>query len=474
MKLHDQDLIPKVFVDKKISKLIFSGFTIFLFGYIVLRAYFLGFTHDESITFTITDGDQLFLFTANNHWLNTLFSYLSSQFFGFSELAFRLPNVISFLVYSFFCYKLVIENSTNVFSTIISIIFLMLNPYLIDFFGLSRGYGLSMAFFCGSLYFFIKDNNHYSNRTLAFGLFFSILTIYANFSFIIPIIAIHAGYFNQINLKNFQKYINIKRLLLFSLEAIFLVPALFIILLLKKGNRFYYGGSRNIIQDTLFSIFDQTFLISIYIHQNWCIMILFFLAIAYGVLIKKRKTLNYILIVVCMALVLPVFLHFFLGIKYAIERAALYWIVIFGVYFHFFLEQLIQTKSKILSYLFSLFFTGIGFLIVANFLYSLNLDYAYQWKYDASTRSMLQFLDKRVKKNKNYRLGIDEYFEPVINHYRKTKNYNWLEPVTREGIKNQKYDYYYIFQHQNINISCKKEIKRFKTSNSKLIKSCSK
>ncbi|MFC1896651.1 hypothetical protein ACFL0Q_08365, partial [Thermodesulfobacteriota bacterium] len=50
------------------------------------------------------------------------------------------------------------KKTTYVFSAIAPLVFLMLNSFLIEFFGLSRGYGLAMAFFSGSLFFFLKSN----------------------------------------------------------------------------------------------------------------------------------------------------------------------------------------------------------------------------------------------------------------------------------------------------------------------------
>ncbi len=78
--------------DKLLLIILFTS----LFVYVILRAYLLSFTHDESLSYTIVEGKITWGKTANNHLLNTLLMSLSSSLFGMSELGLRLPNVLSF------------------------------------------------------------------------------------------------------------------------------------------------------------------------------------------------------------------------------------------------------------------------------------------------------------------------------------------------------------------------------------------
>ena len=465
--------INKDMIFSKILFLIFLGITVALFVYVILRAYKIGFTHDESLTFTILIGKSNWLLTSNNHWLNTILSYLSFKLFGSSELALRLPNVFSFLIYSYYCYKLVVEKSTCIFSTIPPVLFLMLNPFVVDFFGLARGYGLAMAFFSGSLFYFLKfHEGPDNNKALAKGFLFSVLTIYSNYSFIIPIITLHLGHIIQTYSKKQKRLITKKQLLLFGIEVFALFPALGNILLLKKRNELYFGGTNNIIEDTLFSIFEHTFLVELINYQNWIILLLILAVLSFGLIIKKQGSLRFLTIVLSAGFLLPIILHFTLGMNYPLGRAALYWIVIFGVYFHKFLDYLFETKRKILSYLFTSNIAFISLFVAFSFSSTINLTYTQQWKYDADTRSMLEVLNKDVKSGEKYRLGINWLFEPTINYYIQAKNYDFLEPVTREGVDNKEYDYYYIFDNENINKTCIKEINTFSVSNTKPIKNC--
>lgn len=459
----------------KVLLLTFLGLTVALFVYVILRAYTLGFTIDESKTFTILIGEKQWILTANNHWLNTILTYLSYKLFGPSELALRLPNILGFLFYSYYCYKLVVEKSTSIISTIAPILFLMLNPLVIDFFSLARGYGLAMAFFSGSLYYFLRFyEDPYSNKALVKGIVFSILTIYANYAFIVSIIALHIGYLVRIY-STMPAFRSIgKQLLFLTFEAIALLPAVFNLLILKNGNQLYYGGTHNIVKDTLFSLFNNTFPIKLVADQNAAILILISVAIIFGLIIKKQNSLKFLLIILFSVLLIPVLLHSTLDMKYPLDRTALYWVVIFGVYFHVLLENLIYIKRKNSVYLTGITIYCISFLVVYGFFCTANVSYCQLWKFDADTRSMLEVLNEETKSGEKIRLGVHVLFEPTINYYKIAKDYNFIELVThtQEGVTDKEGDYYYSFKGDDIAIGCQEVIKNFNLSNTKLIKNC--
>ena len=467
----------KMSKDMKCSKttfFIFLGITLFCFIYVILRAEALGFTHDEGLTFTILSWSRAFMFSPNNHWLNTILIYLSGNIFGHSEFSLRLPNVLSFLVYSYFCYKIVVEKSTHFFPSIIVIIFLMLNTCLIDYFSLARGYGLALAFLTGSFFYFLKAvDNSDDNKNLINGIIFSVLTIYSNFTFVFPIIALHLGYLLHVFFKNRKLLFRKERIKLFIIEAAVLFPAFIAIIMLKLRSHLYYGGTRNIIRDTLFSIFSQAFKVRVFDDQKWIILIAIAVMILFGIIIKKQKPLKLLLIVLSTVLLLPIILHYTIGLVYSLGRYALYWIVILGVFFHVFLDNLFETKKRIFAYFFTVVIACITFVSTISFFDNMNLQYTQDWKYSADVGNMLEFLDKNVDRNKKYTLGRHWLFKYTIDYYRQSKNYNWLESPIKVGKKeNKDYDYYYGFNGKRSKFDSQKELKRFKNSNTKLIKNC--
>lgn len=460
--------------DSRHMLLFFLGLVVALFVYIISRAYLLSFVHDESVTFKILSGRSEWVFDANNHWLNTALSILSSQLFGFSEFALRLPNALSFLFYSYFCYRLVVKKATLLSSKIFPLLFLLFNPLLIDFFGLSRGYGLAIAFCSGSLFLFLDFIEKSNDKILAKALFCSVLTVYSNYSFVVPIIALHIAYLTYGCFVDWKQIFKKKYLMFYSLELASLFPALLNVLRLQSNKRLYFGGTKGFIEDTLFSIFDVTFSLAFFESQNWFIFLTALILVLSVFFIKRSRKLNFLIIVLLVLLLLPVALNLVLNIKYPMGRAALYWVIFLGVYFHVIIEDLFKSPKKVLSICLTTIIACLSLWVVFSFCSTMNFKNTLVWKYDADTRLMLEVLNEEIEIDKKYSIGINWIFEPSVNYYRETKYYDWLTPVTRDGVSSKEYDYYYIFKKDSVDIACKKEIASFETSKTKLVKNCGK
>jgi len=134
-----------------------------VFIYASYRSVILDFTHDESSTFL--KSVQLSVWEiisyqnagdANNHILNTLLMKLSNAIFGPQEWALRLPNILAHGLFVLFSYFIVQRTLSKSFVALLTFALINLNPYLLDFFSVARGYGLGMGLMMASLYFFQK------------------------------------------------------------------------------------------------------------------------------------------------------------------------------------------------------------------------------------------------------------------------------------------------------------------------------
>jgi hypothetical protein len=170
-----------------INQILITLILLAIFVYIILRAINLSFTHDESLSFQIIMGDKDFAGTANNHLLNSLLMKISSTVFGTSELALRLPNLLAFILYGSFCFR-ILDKYKNTILIFTGLAVLLLNPFLIEFFSLARGYGLALGFAMGSLYYLIKLEEDQTSRsflfTMSFALGLSLLAALSNYSFL--------------------------------------------------------------------------------------------------------------------------------------------------------------------------------------------------------------------------------------------------------------------------------------------------
>jgi hypothetical protein len=157
---------------------ILLSFTIMVF--LVIRAIRVPMNHDEVTTFYNYVQRCSFLpflapAEANNHPLNSFLSILFYHVFGSSSLSLRLSNLIAAPLYFYFCYKL----SRELFSALLRWIFIgvmMITFPVLEFFALSRGYGLSVTFLLGAVWQVFLARNTGTYRHLVYCNLFMILS----------------------------------------------------------------------------------------------------------------------------------------------------------------------------------------------------------------------------------------------------------------------------------------------------------
>ena len=116
--------------------------------YIIARAVRVPLTYDEATTFyRHVEGAPAALLdfsTAGNHLLNSALTWVAHLLFGSAPLALRLPNVVAGA-----CYLAVVAAIARRMRQpaigLAAVLLLTTNPYLLEFFALSRGYGLAVA-----------------------------------------------------------------------------------------------------------------------------------------------------------------------------------------------------------------------------------------------------------------------------------------------------------------------------------------
>ena len=183
-----KNLFQKFKIDPTVENITLALVGLFLLFLIIKKAIFIPFTHDEVSTVSYFSKMGLWAIVSyqdpipNNHILNTLLIKLFNGIFGESPFIARLPNVLSFVLYFLVILKIAKELLQDNFVRIAAVALFTLNPYLVDFFSLARGYSLSVALETTSIWFFLLTINkfHYRNSILA--LTFGALAVYANFT----------------------------------------------------------------------------------------------------------------------------------------------------------------------------------------------------------------------------------------------------------------------------------------------------
>lgn len=137
--------------------ILFSALALALWVYLILRAVYVPLVHDEIATFFHYIHRKEFLpfrshWDANNHFLNTALSTFFYSVFGPTPWALRMGSLLSFPVYAFFTWKLsrLLRQPLTRYALWAALLFA---HSLVEFMALTRGYGMSMAFLLGAVYY---------------------------------------------------------------------------------------------------------------------------------------------------------------------------------------------------------------------------------------------------------------------------------------------------------------------------------
>lgn len=142
---------------------IYGVFATAIFVFLLAKAWLMPFVLDEATTFVefvqtdlLWPGDSHW--TTNNHLLNTALTWVCYHLFGDAPFALRLPNLVAYLVYAWSVYQLAIRLSTGWLRYVFAA-GMYGSMFIIEFFAMSRGYGLSFAFLLLAVVLWLKRLN---------------------------------------------------------------------------------------------------------------------------------------------------------------------------------------------------------------------------------------------------------------------------------------------------------------------------
>jgi len=413
-----------------VKKILLIASGLLLFAYIIYRAYFLSFTHDESLTYSIVSEKTIWEHTTNNHYLNTNLIALCQNLFGKSEFSLRLPNVLAFVLY-FIAFFYIMKPVKNILVVILGIAILLLNPFFLDFFSLARGYGLSFAFMMLSMAFLLRDSLKeipFKRYLLNFGcsMLCATLALYACFgamNYYIACFGIFVIFYIYQVIKNTDTSYR-KPYLFIVFAAIFVIPlALGInkLLLLDKANELFHGS--NSFQYTIDSFISHSFYWQPY--PRWLFVLikcLLILSVPLGVtlvVLKKEyyRELSISLLLISM-IIFGFFIEFYLfQANFPAERTTLFFVPLIGliaVHLALHINKYYPSIAKVNSLIISV----VGICLIVHFSTSANLKYTQTWKYDSYTKDAMKYIKENIPQDGGIRtISNDWIFEPTINFY---------------------------------------------------------
>ena len=407
--------------------------------YVCFRSTSVGITFDEA--WTISDFVPLSIMDifkyspcdANNHIINTLLIKLG--FFLGPDTLFiaRLPNVLAFILYLSIAYKLS-HRFLSRFVGFCCFLLLVVNPFVLDFFSLARGYGLALGFQLASIYYLI---NYIGQSKFISGLWSLVLgglSVLSSFSFlyywitlfgvVMCVSVVHSSGSNR------RKTILGGLAVLIVLVLIMYEP----IRKLHEGGNLYYGGQSGFYADTLvsltkYSLYSPDVSNNVFIILNVSIVV-FLVAVGLSYLFnrQKRSIKNTLVVTLVFSAISSVAQHVLFGTPYLLDRTAIYFYPLIVLTFSFSIHDLKPGR-------FFIPFLGLVVLVfVFNFFMRANFYKTATWYFDAHTEKILDHLEVVGKqRNKILKVDFSWPFDRSMRYYFDKNKYTLISLVKDKG-----------------------------------------
>jgi len=339
---------------------------------------------------------------ANNHMLNSLVSIIFYRLFGNSEFVLRLANLITFPIYLYFIFQIskLLSGKLMKWAFILALCFA---HGFIEFFAYTRGYGMSMAFLMGAIWYLMQAFKTNHIKYYALSLLFICITQTANLTLVSTAIVIIALlFFKMINTINQEKPKTIiqKTLLIIILGILPLVFFSYISFILKDKDLLYYGQATGFWNITIKTQLDfilalNTRVAAVLAMIIFSTAILIFIRLAFRKdLLKNLDNIQFIFFYLLISNIIAIFmLNSIFKINFPEDRTGTYLYVYLIGAFVFLVD-----KIKFESHLLVLILMLPLLLVPLDFIFSMNFIKASIWPID---RIPHRYYDK-----------VNEYYSP--------------------------------------------------------------
>lgn len=433
-------------VASKVSKnnfLFFIGWLLVSF-YLVLRTYFVDITDDEAWSYFNVKHFWWVetLCSGNTHWFN-FFAIKAALLLGLEKAWhlrwFSLLSGITFLYVGY----LWIKTLDNTAIKLLIFALLFLNPYVIEYLTLARGYSAALCFMALSLYFYNTIDKRF---LISLSLLFAGCSAIANFNFFYFFVPFAAIYFHKHYFQSKLKCLKNKQ---FYLDGLYVLGVVFLVLralafIKECSNDIGSFGGEDLVTSVFCSFIDTLLYGKFFIPSllknilGYSLLGLVLLASVYGLVAFKRHTNSlyyYSSLILLGMLFLVVFNNWVFHVLYPTERTALMFyplMIVTIVLFLNYISMKAMLKKGIL-YLISL-------LLLLNFSLTAKLVSGYDHSYCMNTNQYFEYLGSANAKK--VCIAVEVYFV-YLKYYQYTNS-----PFYAESINDYKTNQKYIFNHQ--------------------------
>ena len=453
--------------------------------YLILRVFITPISDDEYLTWRehvnrdlvtiLTNGNPDISWAPNNHILNTLLIKLSLSVFGEHDWAFRLHILLAFVICYYFLYKIIAGFTPSPWRTGAYLGIIFLNPYLLDFFSIARGYALSMAGWAAAMYFLSNYHREPSLRNLRNTMISLFLAIWANFSaiYFLPLFGLIFLYLFYLNKREnvLKKHFPVLAGSALAIAAIVLPPML---TAMKTGTLVWGTGS--FFQDSLVASVDYYQHFNHHLgrfdrfNETWSkteiktlVLIVFWVTLQLIVLLHRETRAIYNMALFqgigIIVIVLP--LRWMFDVAYPHHRTALLFSFPYLLCLVFALETLTD-RYKLMQ----VFTWLILSFCVWHCFRSWNVENTMEWYQNGDAKRVFTYLEQDIAKDRQkeiYTLGAEQWQYFTMGYYAATKYKDLVKLEFSKMDTDKGYDYFYAPKHLKNKVwSAYQEVKEFK------------
>lgn len=448
------------------------------FAYILYRACAIPVTHDESATAILclrNRTGQLINYSyvsgyisGNNHILNSLsIRFFTRHLHGFSALNIRMGNLIAGAFYLWVGLMFVFRYFQSNWTRTLACMVWVANPYAMEFFGLARGYGMSMALEALAIVsvarYYDTDSRKTGLRWLAIATLCAILAVWANFAtlnfylYFLPALLALMWYKHR--------KINLEWLVPLAGTAVLYAICATPIAKIKKAGDFKFFGNASFWKDTVESFAECALMGKPYLGASTNLiagillaaLVLLASAAAVNYWFKHQKSKEAVLWV-WLVLLLPgtilvnILIATFNHTSWLNTRTTLFYFPLLVFCLSGLIKSTLNGKHPAQKALIVLMIAlaGLHFLNVAN------LVQAHEWRYDRDTFKALNYIEDcywKEGRQEPYKLRVHCFQYPSFQFHTwvsKSRYHRYIQEEVQEvpyqfpDVINTEADFYYI------------------------------
>lgn len=432
-----------------------------MLGYSAYRSVTLSFTYDESSSFTIIAEGSGLRGTSNDHPLNTAAMTWAYRHLGNQEWCLRLASVLAHVVY--LAAGLRFLRKLRAPATLLGFGLLNLNPFLLEFFGLARGYGMASAFSLLALCLLQESWQRFGTtqgRTLLFlSSALTPLAVFANYTWLnfqvaftaVALVLIVADY--RASKVRSRGHLDYAAACLVVNGASIFYFAIKMLDLRRKGDLyagtedgFVHGTLRSLAQYYLYEVNGVPAAADVLVYSVLGVVALIGVWLVVRSVRERRVHFSGILFGILILLSLaPIAEHILFKTMFPADRGALCYVPLFAVLMACVADELASSSFGIPvgTWAASVLLTG---AMVVHFARTANVTHTLIWWYDANTRDAITEVEMLFREkgiDPPVTIGVFWPFERTLNYYRSVRNYTWLERVQPDPPQSKPYDFLY-------------------------------